>query len=125
LQAFSESRSVADRIADVMVDRATRGCTLNDLLDEGFTQDEITAHGAEAEAHARKRFMRQSCDDATEAATDDLAREEVEHTRRTILVSIPAAELCQIWQGLRAGSSCSPIEATLRLTQAYGGEVAP
>lgn len=117
----SQPKSIARRIADVMVDRASRGCTLADLLDEGFSQDDITRYGTEAETLARKAFVRQAHADAT----DQLAREDIEGAARNILVSIPASDLCQIWQGLRDGNACTPIEATLRLSQAFAEEVAP
>lgn len=106
-------KSIARRIADVMIDRATRGCTLADLLDEGFTEEEINTHSAEAEKLARKDFVRQAYSDAT----DQLAREDVEGGERNILVAIPVADLCHLWQGLRTDSST--VEATLRLKQAY------
>lgn len=107
-------KPIARQIADVMIDRASRGCTLDDIRDEtNLSLDEINAHLADAEKLARGEFVRQAHADAT----DELAREDVEGGERNILVSIPVMDICQVWQALRGESA--PVEATLRLKHAF------
>lgn len=129
---FKPETSKVEAIARAMISlNATGGATRDRLIEEhGFSGLDLDMYGPAARRRANEMFVRKDgvADPyarAIAAATDDLAREDVEGTRRTLLVRVPAADLCQLWAGLRS-EGCSPREATLRVSAAFLAEgVAP
>ncbi|WP_127142868.1 hypothetical protein [Pelagibacterium montanilacus] len=116
---FKPETNIIARMADACRDMGPNFATRDRLRDEyGFSDLEIDLYGVGARTRANADFVRQ----AHEAAQDDLAREDVEGTRRTLLVSIPVADICQAWQGLRSGAGCSTLEATARIVESFDTE---
>lgn len=122
---FKPDRKIIERMARAMLETNAYGGAFREaLIERGFTALDLDMYGAQARQRANEIFIRKDhvenpYDQAIAAAQDDLAREEVEGTRRTLLVKVPTADLCQLWQGLRIGAGCSPVEATLRVTAAF------
>lgn len=133
---FRPQRSVVDRMADDMIETNAYGGAFREaMMAKGWSALDLDVYGARARRRANERFNRKDDADIDEAraaeaepyqravdgAQDDLAREAVEGTNRTLLVAVPVSDLCQLWQGLRDGAACSTVEATLRLEQVFEG----
>lgn len=117
-------KTVAERLADIIIDLAAHGVATRENIiaaaeEKGLTSVDFDLNNVEAFAIARKKTFRRIED----SAADDLARETVESTNRTLLVRVPVGDICQLWSELR-NAGATPVEATLRITASLEQAVA-